>query len=76
MTEDDRLKVIDTRLCEIDEQLDRLKGLKRKLLAEREKLTDKRNLKRSEELSTEKWHEGNYLVLLRAKFWVIDLMFP
>ncbi|CAG9807850.1 unnamed protein product [Chironomus riparius] len=58
--DDDRINEINGRLKDIDEQLDRLKNLKQKLLAEKEKLTDKKNFEKSEKLSQTEWQNETY----------------
>jgi hypothetical protein len=58
MNDDDRIKEINVRLKEIEEQADRLRNLKQKLLAEKEKLTDKKNFEKSEKLSKNEWQNG------------------
>jgi hypothetical protein len=58
MSDDDRIKEINERVKEIDEQLDRLRVLKSKLLKEKEKLTDKKNYEKSENLSKTEWQNG------------------
>ncbi|XP_070494193.1 ATP-dependent DNA helicase Q1-like [Chironomus tepperi] len=60
MNDDDRIKEINERLKEIDGQLDRLRNLKLKLLAEKEKLTDKKHFEKSEKLSKTEWQNETY----------------
>lgn len=58
MNDDDRIKEINGRLKDIEEQLDKLRNLKQKLLAEKERLTDKKNFEKSEKLSKNEWQNG------------------
>lgn len=64
VSDDDRIKEINGRLKDIDEQLDRLRNLKQKLLAEKEKLTDKKNFEKSEKLSKTEWQNGIICLLI------------
>lgn len=59
---EDKIKVINSRLKEIDEQIDKLGRLKRKLLAERDKLTDNKNFAKSEALAKNEWQRGNLTI--------------
>ena len=64
MNDDERIKEINGRLKDIDEQLDRLRNLKQKLVAEKEKLQDKKNFEKSEKLSKTEWQNGKYIILM------------
>ncbi|KAG5670968.1 hypothetical protein PVAND_001196 [Polypedilum vanderplanki] len=57
---ENQIQLIENRVKEIDEQIDKLQSIKRKLLLQREKLTDRKNFEKSEELAKNQWNQEIY----------------
>lgn len=66
MSLDEKLKQVDERLREVDDEICRLTAIKRKLVATKEKLQDKKYLEKRNELSKNDWNQGELIQFLRV----------
>lgn len=58
MSVDKELMQINDRLQDIETEINRLSALKRKLIATKEKLQDKKYLEKRNELANNEWDQG------------------
>jgi predicted nuclease with TOPRIM domain len=69
---DAKLEQIDERLQEIDVEIGKLQTLRRRLIAQREKLSDKSNFEKSEALAAKnKWNDGKLFFLCSSQLILI-----
>lgn len=65
MSVDKELLQINDRIQDIDTEINRLSALKRKLIAAKEKLQDKKYLEKRNELSQNEWDQGKSVATMK-----------